>query len=103
MSESILAMIIIILIVIGFICYYIESFIKKDNEEKIKFLKGWLKTAVREAENEIGSGNGNIKLHYVYGKMVKKLPWLIDLITFDDFSKLVDEILDWMNKEISKD
>jgi hypothetical protein len=57
-------------------------------------VKEWLLYAVVEAEKELGSGTGQIKLRFVYDKFVTKFPQLAKVISFDTFSTFVDEALE---------
>jgi hypothetical protein len=69
------------------------KFFKLPRAEQIAKLKEWLLFAVTEAEKELGSGTGQLKLRYVYDKFVTKFPYLVQFIPFETFSKLVDEVL----------
>lgn len=73
--------------------YCIYAFIKRPTNEQITKVKEWLLYAVTEAEKELGSGTGQIKLRYVYDMFVAKFPWLAKTIAFEQFSILVDEVL----------
>lgn len=76
-------------------------FIKLPNGTKIKNVKEWLKWAVVEAERQLGSGTGQLKLRLVYDMAVKQFTWIGQIITFDSFSAWVDEALDWMREQLS--
>ena len=78
----------------------VVNFAKKPTEEQIKALKEWLLFAVTEAEKELGSGTGKLKLRAVYDKFVDKFPALAEFITFDKFSDYVDEALTRMKELI---
>lgn len=80
--------------------YSVIFFIKEPKETKLKNLKEWLKWAVVQAEKELGSGTGALKLRMVYDMAIQKYPWLINYITFERFSTWVDEALDWMRKQL---
>ena len=56
----------------------------------------WLKYAVTEAERELGSGTGQIKLRKVYDLFIAKYPKLSVIIPFSIFSHWVDLALDEM-------
>lgn len=73
--------------------YFIAKFIKAPTESKITMLKNWMLWAVAEAEAEMGSGTGALKLAKVYDKFVAELPQLASIISFDKFSSIVDEAL----------
>ena len=49
--------------------------------------------AVAEAEKELGSKTGQLKLRYVYDMFVSKFPYLVKFISFEYFSTLVDDVL----------
>lgn len=65
-------------------------------------MKEWLKYAVSIAEKELGSGTGQLKLRQVYNSFVEKYKWISVLISFEKFSELVDEALEWMRNEMEK-
>lgn len=73
---------------------YIKTFLKKPLSEQIEKVKAWLLIAVTSAEKEYGAGTGAIKLAYVYSMFIEKFPAVANLISFDTFSLLVDEVLD---------
>ena len=70
------------------------KFFKLPRESQIAKIKEWLLYAVTEAERELGSGTGQLKLRYVYDMFVTKFPHLVKFISFEMFSNLVDEVLE---------
>lgn len=64
--------------------------------------KEWLKWAVLVAEQELGSGTGQAKLHMVYDMFVEKFPALASVLPFTIFSKWVDLALEWMRDQLEK-
>lgn len=78
---------------VAVIIYLIMKFFKLPRESQIAKLKEWLLYAVTEAEKELGSGTGQLKLRYVYDMFVTKFPYLVKFVSFEMFSKLVDEVL----------
>lgn len=78
----------------------IYSFIKMSKEQKIKNIKQWLKWAVVEAERQLGSGTGQLKLRLVYNTAINKFPWIVSFVTFETFSDWVDKALEWMNDQL---
>ena len=76
--------------------YNIYVFIKRPTDEQINSVKEWLIYAVTEAERELGSGTGQLKLRYVYNMFVERFPALSAAISFTMLSGLVDEALDHM-------
>lgn len=98
MITEIITVIVIILIAA---ISAIIGFIALPNSKKIANIKEWLKYAVIEAEKELGSGTGQLKLHKVYDMAVNNFPFIIKLIPFDTFSEWVDETLEWMRQQLS--
>ena len=66
--------------------------------EQLNKVKEWLLLAVVEAEKALGEKTGALKLRMVYGLFIDKFPWLVKVISFDQFSKMVDEALDKMRE-----
>lgn len=85
---------IMILIVLAIIFVY--CFFKMSKEEQVAKVREWLLLAVCEAEKALGSGTGRLKLRMVYGEFVNKFTWVAKFMTFDDFSKMVDDALNEM-------
>ena len=94
-------MIISIIVVLCAIAYCIYEFYNLGKEKQIKMLKEWLLLAVIEAEKALGSNTGQIKLRYVYDLFITKFKYLALVISFNQFSLLVDEALDVMRNAIS--
>lgn len=84
---------------VGGYCIYV--FVKKPTNVQIQTVKEWLLWAVTEAEKELGSGTGQLKLRYVYNMFIERFDYLANVITFDMVSGLVDEALDEMRKMLS--
>ena len=78
-------------------------FFRQPSSKQIAKVKEWLLWAVLEAERELGSGTGNLKLRMVYGAFVRMFPWVARVISFDTFSVWVDEALDraevWLKED----
>ena len=64
--------------------------VKVFGEQKVR---NWLVWAVGKAEQEFGSGTGQLKLRSVYNQFIARFPKLSTFITFKRFSALVDEAL----------
>lgn len=71
-------------------CY---RFVNWPTAEQLKKVREWLVYACLQAEKELGSGTGQMKLRMVYDMFLTKFSWLSKLITFEHFSTLVDEAL----------
>ena len=91
----------LVIVAIALVCGIIW-FVKLPKEKKIANIKEWLKFAVVQAEKELGSGTGQLKLRMVYDMAVKQFPFIVQLIPFDTFSKWVDEALDWMRGQLAE-
>ena len=97
MNAQIIAALIILAISAGVGIY---QFIKLTKEQKIANIKEWLKWAVVMAEKSLGAGTGQLKLRQVYNMAVTQFPWIVQLVTFEQFSQWVDEALIWMNNQL---
>ncbi len=75
---------------------YICRFLGLPTNEQKKKIKKWLLYAVCEAEKQLGGQTGKLKLTMVYDMFVSKFPITARLISFETFSKLVDEALEEM-------
>lgn len=62
-------------------------------EQRAK-IKEWLVYACVQAEAELGTGTGQLKLRMVYDAFLTKFGWMAKFISFDTFSSLVDEALE---------
>lgn len=71
----------------------VRNFSQKPTEEQIRSIKEWLVWTVTDAERDLGSGTGKLKLRCVYDKFLQVYPNIAMFIKFDDFSKYVDEAL----------
>lgn len=79
----------------GFGIFY---FAKTSTATQIANAKEWLVWAVTGAEKELGNGTGQLKLRQVYDLFLVRFPKLAAVITFDQFSRMVDEALDVMRR-----
>lgn len=82
------------LIAVGMVC--VVNFIKAGKEKQLATIKEWLLLAVTEAEKELGSNTGQLKLRMVYSQFIDKFKYMSLIISFDQFSLLVDDALDEM-------
>ena len=87
--------IIAVLIVAGFAVYKFAGLPTKSQVAKIK---EWLLFAVTKAEQELGEKTGQLKLRTVYDLFVSKFPTTAKLVSFETFSRWVDEALIEMKK-----
>ena len=94
----------IILAVAAFfvIGYVVKVFLNMPTNSQITKLREWLLYAVTEAERELGSGTGQLKLRYVYDMFITQFSYLANKISFEAFSSLVDEVLDTFRDLLNK-
>ena len=71
-------------------------FLKLSKEKQMEMIKQWLLLAVIEAEKQLGSGTGAVKLRFVYDLFINRFKFMSKIITFEMFSQLVDEVLETM-------
>lgn len=99
--QTIIAFFIAILmgIIIGWnLADYFKDFSKKDKNEKLQIIKNWLLVAIAEAEKIYGAKTGSLKLSYVYDLFIQRMPELAEVISFETFSSVVDEVLETFKK-----
>lgn len=60
--------------------------------------KNWLLRAVIEAERELGSKTGQLKLRTVYEAFMELYPTLRNFVSFGEFSAWVDKALEKMHE-----
>lgn len=99
--QTIIAIFIAVLmgIIIGWnLADYFKDFSKKDKNEKLQIIKNWLLVAIAEAEKIYGAKTGSLKLSYVYDLFIQRMPELAEVISFETFSSVVDEVLETFKK-----
>ena len=77
------------------------QFLKFGRAKQIEIILEWLLLAVTKAEKEFGDGTGQLKLRYVYDLFIDKFKFAAMLISFNQFSELVDQALDTMKDMIN--
>jgi LPS O-antigen subunit length determinant protein (WzzB/FepE family) len=87
--------------IVGIAMAAIYYFIKLGKEKQLEIVKEWLLYACIEAEKALGSNTGRVKLRYVYNLFISKFKYLSLIISFEQFSMLVDESLETMREMIS--
>lgn len=90
-----------IIIIIGVAAYAIYYFMNLSKDKQLEVVREWLLLACIQAEKALGSGTGQVKLRYVYDLFLSKFKYLSLVISFSQFSMLVDEALDTMRDMIS--
>lgn len=92
MSYWWLLLLAIAIIAVAGYCIYV--FTQMPSNAQINKVKEWLLWAVAEAEKELGSGTGQLKLRYVYDMFIIKFPKIAKVLSFEAFSLLVDQVLE---------
>ena len=87
--------------IVGAAAYALYYFMNLGKEKQIQVVREWLLLAVIEAEKALGSGTGQVKLRYVYDLFISKFKYLSLIISFSQFSLLVDQALDTMRDMIT--
>lgn len=100
-----LTMLVVIGAVVGVVAYYVKKFSSLTSERQLQKLHEWLLWAVIYTEKELGEGTGVAKLRFCYDLFIQRFPSLVSVISFELFSKYVDEALVQMRKilETNKD
>ena len=99
MDNIIIIITVFTIIMIAFISIY--QFCKLEKAKQLEMVQQWLLLAVIEAEKALGNGTGQLKLRFVYDMFLTKFKFLSKLISFEQFSILVDQALDVMRTMIS--
>ena len=92
-NISVVIGIVALVLVVGIGVY---CFFKLGRDKQLKMIQEWLLLAVVEAEKHLGGGTGQIKLRYVYDMFIEKFKFMAIVISFDQFSLMVDNALDIM-------
>jgi len=79
----------------------IRLFLGLPTKAQIAKIKEWMLWAVTQAEFELGSGTGMLKLRFVYDLFVGRFPLVARVVSFEMFSKWVDEALEEMKKMLA--
>lgn len=69
--------------------------------KQIATIKSWLLYAVTVAEEELGSGTGQLKLLTVYDMFIEKFKFVSLFLSFDTVSGFVDDVLEDMKEMLS--
>ena len=84
------------LIVLAAVIYSVVRFLRMPSEEQVRIIKECLLNWVVQAEAELGSGSGKVKLSEVYGQFVTAFPIIKNAVSFEQFSAWVDDALEQM-------
>ena len=98
-NWSIIIAVIAILVVAGVAVY---KFLQLPISVQIKKVKKCLLAWVISAEADLGGGTCKVKLSVVYGYFVIAFPILKNFVSFETFSRWVDEALDTMREMLKE-
>ena len=88
----------LVVLLIASVILNVKNFIQLSPEAQKGKIREWLIWAVCVAEQELGGGTGQLKLRKVYGMFIESFPWLVQIISFNEFSEMVDEALEKMKE-----
>lgn len=77
-------------------------FLGMPRAKQIDAIKEWLLWACMEAEKELGSGTGQLKLRYVWDLFIARFPAVAKVVSFDVFSGWVDGALEEMRQLLTQ-
>ena len=80
-----------IIIFLGIV--YTKRFVRLPSDEQLVKVRQWALYIVIEIEKQYGSGTGVLKLRAAYDAFVKAFPDLVAFVSFELFSKIIDEAL----------
>lgn len=87
--------VIVMVLVLLFAIYYVITNKKKALE--------WLRWCVVMAERELGEKTGQLKLRYCYDMFIQRFPVFSKIVSFENFSKMVDEALKFLENQLNND
>lgn len=80
--------------IISVISIKVYIFLKTPGKDQLNKIQEWLVWAVAQAEKELGSGTGQMKIRYVYDLFITKFPAVAIFIKYDTFKEMVEKALD---------
>ena len=80
--------------IIALVSIKVYVFLKTPGKEQLNKIQEWLVWAVAQAEKELGSGTGQMKIKYVYDLFITKFPAVAIFIKYDTFKEMVEKALD---------
>lgn len=94
-NWALLIGIVAVLIAAGLAVY---KYLGLPTKTQIAKIKEWLLWAVIQAEADLGSGTGVLKLRYVYDMFIARFPLVARVVSFETFSVWVDVALEEMKE-----
>lgn len=87
--------------IIALVSIKVYVFLKTPGKEQLNKIQEWLVWAVAQAEKELGSGTGQMKIKYVYDLFITKFPAVAIFVPYDTFSNMVEKALDEFKEMIA--
>ena len=87
--------------IISVISIKVYVFLKTPGKEQLNKIQEWLVWAVAQAEKELGSGTGQMKIKYVYDLFITKFPAVAIFVPYSTFSSMVEKALEEFKEMIS--
>lgn len=101
------SVLVVIALLIFFGIKYLLYFASLGSDEQVKKIREWALAVVIEMEKQYGSKTGSLKLSAAYSLFFKSFPELVTIISFEQFSEIIDDALAQMrhlletNKEVA--
>lgn len=87
--------------IISVISIKVYVWLKTPGKEQLNKIQQWLVWAVAQAEKELGSGTGQMKIKYVYDLFISKFPAVAIFISYSTFSDMVEKALEEFKEMIA--
>lgn len=87
--------------IISVISIKVYVFLKTPGKEQLNKIQEWLVWAVAQAEKELGSGTGQMKIKYVYDLFITKFPAVAIFVPYSTFSNMVEKALEEFKEMIA--
>ena len=87
--------------IISVISIKVYVFLKTPVKEQLNKIQEWLVWAVAQAEKELGSGTGQMKIKYVYDLFITKFPAVAIFVPYSTFSNMVEKALEEFKEMIA--
>ena len=94
-------LIVVAIAIIAVVSIKTYIFLKKPGKDQLNKIQEWLVWAVAQAEKELGSGTGQMKIKYVYNLFITKFPSIAIFVPYSLFSSMVEKALDEFKDLIS--
>lgn len=80
--------------IVAVVSIKVYIFLKTPGKDQLNKIQEWLIWAVAQAEKELGSGTGQLKIKYVYDLFISKFPAVAIFVKYETFANMVEKALD---------